>query len=295
MKPLVSVVIPNYNYARYVGAAIESVLAQTYQPIEIIVVDNGSTDNSLEVLRAFGKKIQLISQENRGQAGARNRGIEASGGEWIAFCDADDIWLPEKISAQMAIVDRKTIGLVYAGHTVVDAELRPLREVTPQNRGWVLPFFARDMKAVIPGGESCALIRKECFAKTGVFDLRLSTSSGYDLYRRIAQHYEVEFVPQSLMLYRQHQSNASKHIEAFEHDVFIALEKMFSDPFSSAIFSMRRTCYGRTHLSISGSYLRAGYYGKAVSHLFRGLFYAPQEIIYVLFFPLRQFQRARVS
>ena len=90
--PLISVIIPNYNYARYLSVAISSVLSQTYPNIEIIVVNNGSTDNSIQVLRQFGSQIILLDQQNLGQSGARNSGLRAAQGDLIAFLDADDFW-----------------------------------------------------------------------------------------------------------------------------------------------------------------------------------------------------------
>jgi hypothetical protein len=195
----------------------------------------------------------------------------------------------------MKAVNRESIGLVYTGYTIADSKLNAISEVTPKIRGWVLPYFAKAKEAVVPAGESSALIRKDCFKKIGLFDSQLSISSGYDLYRRIAQHYEIEFVQKSLIYYRQHQQNASKHLEIYEHDVFIVLEKMFSDPESASIFPMRRICYGRTHLSLSGGYLSSGKILRSLWHLFRGLLFAPEEFFYVLFYPVRKFNRIRAS
>ena len=103
MNAKVSVIIPNYNYARFIGEAIESVLAQTYQPLEIIVVDDASTDDSIKVIESFGDKVKLIRQENGGVGKARNTGARNAGGDFLAFLDADDIWLPEKIEKQIKL------------------------------------------------------------------------------------------------------------------------------------------------------------------------------------------------
>ena len=104
----VSVIIPNFNYADFVGEAIQSVLKQTYQNTEIIVVNNGSTDNSLEILRSFGDKILIVDQANLGQSGARNAGLAKSTGELIAFLDADDLWEPKKLEKQMILLQSDT-------------------------------------------------------------------------------------------------------------------------------------------------------------------------------------------
>src|SRR5438477_3130042 len=163
MSPRVSVVIPNYNYAHFVGDAIDSVLAQTFADFEIIVVNNGSTDSSLEVLQRYEDRIRLFDQDNRGQAGARNRGIEESQGELIAFLDADDVWEPNKLEKQIPLFDDPSVGLVYCGHLVVDQELRTLGVCIPTNRGRLLRRFAENVASAIIGGESTAVIRKRCF------------------------------------------------------------------------------------------------------------------------------------
>ena len=101
----VSVVMAAYNYAPYISEAIESVLAQTRPPLDVIVVDDGSTDATPEVLAAFGDRIRVLRQTNQGASAARNRGIEAARGEYIAFIDADDVWKPRKLELQMALFD----------------------------------------------------------------------------------------------------------------------------------------------------------------------------------------------
>ena len=110
----VSVIIPNYNYAKYVGEAIESVMSQSYKDIEIVVVNNGSTDDSMKVLQKYAEKILLINQENLGQSGSRKTGLEAATGDYIAFLDADDKWDPQKIEKQMSLFTPK-VELVYCG------------------------------------------------------------------------------------------------------------------------------------------------------------------------------------
>lgn len=98
---LVSCIVPVYNGERFVAAAVESILAQTYRPIELLVVNDGSTDNTTKVLDKFGNQLQVVYQENAGQAAARNRGLDLAVGEFVAFLDADDIWLPEKLALQV--------------------------------------------------------------------------------------------------------------------------------------------------------------------------------------------------
>src|SRR5437016_1233967 len=107
MPLLVSAVIPAYNYARFVCRAVDSVLAQTYPHLECIVVDDGSTDNTLEVLAPYGDHIRVITQKNAGLSAARNTGVRNAGGEYVGFLDADDWWQPQKIAKQVALAEKR--------------------------------------------------------------------------------------------------------------------------------------------------------------------------------------------
>ncbi len=122
---LVSVIIPTYNRARLLGRAIESVLAQTYEPIEVIVADDGSTDDTADVVTRFGPRVRCERQANAGVSAARNLGLRRARGEFIAFLDSDDAWLPWKVAAQVALLRRRPeIGMVWTDMTAVDGEGR---------------------------------------------------------------------------------------------------------------------------------------------------------------------------
>ncbi|MBI3558629.1 MAG: glycosyltransferase [Deltaproteobacteria bacterium] len=292
-SPMVSVVIPNYNYARFVGQAIESVLAQTFTDFEIIVVDNGSTDNSLEVLKTFGRRIRVVAQENRGQSGSRNRGIEESRGKLVAFLDADDLWRPTKLEKQVPFFEDSKIGLVYTGVECVDANLKRTKLITPEFRGELLDKFISG-GAVIQGGESTAVIRKECFERLGVFDPGLSICAGWDLYRRICGLYRVELVAEPLMQYRVHGTNAHGRIDIFEHDVLLRLEKMFADPLAQPIHARKDEAYAQSYLILSGSYFVAGQYAQALKFGALALAKKPSHSVrYIADLPLRYLRRLR--
>jgi len=119
----ISVVIPSYNYARFVREAIDSALAQTYPPLEVIVVDDGSTDATPEVLASYGDRIRVIRQRNEGVARARNAGIATARGDYVAFLDADDVWHPRKLELQIARFDGDpSLGLVHCGVEMFDGD-----------------------------------------------------------------------------------------------------------------------------------------------------------------------------
>ena len=118
----VSVIIPTYNYGRFIAETIESALGQTLLPHEVIVVDDGSTDETAEVVASFGERVRYIYQENAGVCAARNRGVAASSGDLIAFLDADDIWEPTKLEKQAAKFADPDVGLVHCGMREFDSD-----------------------------------------------------------------------------------------------------------------------------------------------------------------------------
>ena len=123
-NPLVSVIITNYNYGKYVGDAIKSALFQTYKPIEIIIVDDGSTDNSKVVIKPFlqNENVHFIKQNNQGQAKAKNKGSRLAKGNYVAFLDGDDVWVEDKLEKQMNLFSRSKIGVVYSDIMLINEE-----------------------------------------------------------------------------------------------------------------------------------------------------------------------------
>ncbi|VXD24263.1 glycosyltransferase family 2 protein [Planktothrix paucivesiculata] len=159
---LVSVIIPVYNCEKYLAEAIESVLAQTYQPLEIIVVDDGSTDGSAEIAKRFGTTVQYCFQANSGTAAARNRGIELAKGDFFAFLDADDFWVEDKLTNQMAaFTNNPNLDVVYG-----------------QVQQFISPDLAENLKAklqvspkLVPGHiPSALLIKRDSFFQVGLFE-----------------------------------------------------------------------------------------------------------------------------
>jgi glycosyltransferase involved in cell wall biosynthesis len=227
---LVSVIIPNYNYARFVRQAIDSVMNQTHLNIEIIVVNNGSTDNSLEILEDFGDKIQLVNQENLGQSGARNSGLSKASGDFIAFLDADDTWEPQKIEKQLLLFS-PTTELVYCGirrfignsETIVSIDL-------PRFGGSCSTAFVRQPGvSVVLSGESTAIFTRALLEKVGGFDPELNSAAGWDFFRRCSKFTDFDFVPEALTNYRIHDSNMSNDGMTTITDIRKAYEKLFKD------------------------------------------------------------------
>lgn len=226
----ISVIIPNYNYARYLDQAIQSVLKQSYDNLELIVVNNGSTDNSLEILEKYEHEIRLINQPNLGQSGARNSGLSFSTGEFIAFLDADDFWEPTKLEIQSTLMNSAT-QLVYCGISPFkDLENERLQSVLPKYKGNCANYFI-DLPgaSIVLSGESTALFSRDLLQNVGLFDAELNSTAGWDFFRRCSRYTNFDFVSEPLVNYRLHSSNMSNSNNKVILDMRRAYSKLFND------------------------------------------------------------------
>ncbi len=208
--PKVSVIIPTYNRGGYIKRALESVLNQTYNDFEIIIVDDGSTDDTKKVLEPYKDVIKYIYQENKGVSAARNRGIKGSCGEYIAFLDSDDGWTNEKLSIQSTILDKdKKIGIVYSKMTKINAK-NEVCGTKPEN------YIGKDFNELIEkGGDlptSAVMVRRECFDQAGLFDETFEIMEDLDMWIRIAQdHVLFQVTEPNLALYYVHEGQVTQN------------------------------------------------------------------------------------
>ena len=289
MPPLVSAVIINHNYGRYLRQCIDSVLAQTYPRIETIVVDDGSTDHSLEVLRSYGHRIVVVSQSNKGPAAARNAGIAISTGEWIAFLDADDLWLAEKILQQSKYFHDDSADLIFCGLEHTDESGIVL--------GYSDPCFAEDPLRQLATftspvtGCSAAAVRAGCLRRLRGFDEMLLCGEDLDLWIRIAAEYKVRTIPSPLVKYRRHPGSLSGNVRMFEDMNFRMLNKVFSNPRCARIHHLKRQAFGKFYMILAGSYFHRAHLPGAIRCVSKALLYRPSEAGYLVGFPLRAFRR----
>jgi len=206
--PCVSVIIPTYNRRDYVQEAIDSVLAQTHTDYEIIVVDDGSTDGTGEALRArYGDRIRYVWQENQGESVARNRGIEMAQGEYVAFLDSDDLWLPEKLEKEVPVLEASHDAvLVFTPAWPVDAGGQRLSDIAisggiDRNK---LTLEALCMENALGSAGSTALVRRGSLERVGGFDRSIRYSEDWDLWLRLRQRGCFAFVQEPLAHIRQH-------------------------------------------------------------------------------------------
>lgn len=208
INPQVSVVIASYNCDCYLPEAIDSVLAQTHPNFEIIVVDDGSTDRTAEVLQTYGSQIRSVYQPNQGVAVARNRGIALARGEWIAFLDADDIFLPHKLAAQLAVAEsHPELGIVHSGWHRIDAKGNWLMTVEPWRQ---VPELSLEdwlrWKPVLP---SAMLFQRRWLEQAGGFDPRFPPAEDTELVLRLSlMGCPAKWLPQVTVKYRQHDLSA---------------------------------------------------------------------------------------
>ncbi len=217
--PLVSVIVPAYNAERFLAKTLDSILAQTYPHFEVLVVDDGSTDQTVAIAQAYcdlDPRIRLLQQPNGGVAAARNYGIRESQGEFIAPIDADDLWYPENLEKQIACFLRSdpNVGVVYAWSSYIDENGLPLagcRAFAIQGDVF-LTLLCHDFL----GNASASVIRRCCLEQVGLYstELRAQGAQGcedLDLYLRLAERYQFQVVPEFLIGYRKLSSSMSRN------------------------------------------------------------------------------------
>ncbi len=202
--PAITVVIPTHNRASFLNRAINSVLSQTWTDYELIIVDDASTDNTADVVRDFhDERIRYLRHDaNLGAPAARNTGITKARGDYIGLLDDDDSWHPQKLEKQItkfSEVSERT-GLVYCGHEVRSRDGRLLRTYLPEERG---NLQLRLLLGTTIGSPT-PLILKSCFLKTGLFDVSLKSCQDWDMWKRISDHYEFDYVPEVLAIVYEH-------------------------------------------------------------------------------------------
>lgn len=220
--PLVSVVIPAYNMARFLPQAVQSVLDQTYRNFEIHVIDDGSTDDTAKVMEAFANNPQVHYhyQTNRGESGARNTGLRVSKGEFVAFCDADDLWEPNKLEVQVPCFQGKPeLGVVYTNTQHVDINNNPVETYrTTRHNGKITAKLL--LQNFVTGATS--MIRKKCFDAVGFYDESLKVSQDYDMWLRLSTVCEFFYLDEITYRYRQwpgQVSNAKNELRFFSDSI----------------------------------------------------------------------------
>jgi len=248
-NPTVSVIVPTYNRAHLLGRAIKSVLDQTYQDFELIIVDDASTDNTKEVVKCLDDpRIRYVRhEENRGGAAARNTGIKTARGQFIAFQDSDDRWLPDKLEKQMRVFKSASpkVGVVYTGFwRLRDGE----RTYIPSSKVTRREGDIHDVLLEKNFVTTHVVVRKECFGKAGMFDERLPRLQDWDLWIRISRYYHFLYVGEPLVeVYYTPDSISS------DDKALIMAEKLILERYSNDIERNKKSL--AKHLYVIGNLL----------------------------------------
>jgi glycosyltransferase involved in cell wall biosynthesis len=288
--PEVSVVIPAYNAARYLGEAVESVLAQTFEDLEVIVVDDGSTDDTADVAGGFASRVRCVQQPNSGVSAARNRGIAESDSRYVSFLDADDTWLPEKVGRQVeALGGSPDCRFAYTAFFITDSTLEPLEVRHGSLVGTLLETLLLHGNVV---GASTPLCERELFAEAGDFDPALSQCADWDMWIRVARLTPFVYLDDALVNYRQHGTNMSNDPRLLEEDSLRVLESAFdSEGIGAELAARRREAMGRIYMVLAGSYFQAGRYRDFARCAARSISYEPRRAGYLAGFPVRVAKR----
>ena len=248
MSPKVSVIIPTYNRLSMVKEAVESVLKQDFEDFELIVVDDASTDGTVEEIKRYGGRVKLLEQsENRGVSAARNKGILHAKGKYIAFLDSDDLWVKGKLKIQVAFLDENPhYPLCYTD----EIWIRRGKRVNPKIKhskysGWIFEKCL-PLCTISP---SSAVMRKTLFSKVGLFDEALPVCEDYDFWLRVSARFPIFFINNKLIVKRGgHSDQLSQRSWGNDRYRVIALEKLLSEPYTTPeerkiiLDEMKRKC-----------------------------------------------------
>jgi glycosyltransferase involved in cell wall biosynthesis len=275
-SPTVSVVIPAYNAAWCVGKAIDSVLAQDFRDFELIVVNDGSTDDTATLLAGYGNAIRIVNQGNGGMSSARNAGICASRGTFIAFLDADDWWLPGKLRRQVDLMQASPeIGFTSGAARVEDPEGR-LLNLWPCGQ-WEVSFLAHLFKsnAGIAGGSSALMVRRELLEKVGGYDETLGGVEDADLWMRLAAVTEYACLPDPQVIVLRRPGSVSRNVERMRQGAIRVMRKNRHLLPASLHGAYWRACLAGIHGDYAKWRYRAGHRGAALMDVARVFLLAP--------------------
>jgi glycosyltransferase involved in cell wall biosynthesis len=220
--PRVSVIIPAFNGEKYIGETIQSILAQTHRPLEVLVVDDGSTDRTAEIVQRFGEPVRYSRQENAGTAAARNRAVAESRGEFIALLDQDDLWVPHKLERQMPrFAEDPRIGLVFAGIEFFDTHSGKITSTYFPGPELSL----RDLLAHVVLPVQTILFRKSALEKIGPFDTTLGGTDDWDIGIRMAAEFRMVGVDEILGRVRLHDTQQGRNTDRMFHNAMRVLDK----------------------------------------------------------------------
>ncbi len=277
-SPLVSVVMPAYNVAWCVGRAVDSVLAQDYAKRELIVVNDGSTDDTRAVLAAYGDRIVVVDQDNRGMSAARNAGIDRARGTYVAVLDSDDWWLPAKLARQVELMEsRPEIGFCSTSARVVNGEGQLINDwrCPVRNPQILLTLFAEN--AAIAGGCSAVMVRKALLDQVGSFDESLRGFEDPDLWIRLAAVSGYACIDETLVGVLRRDASVSRNLDSMRVAALRSLRKNRDLLPPTMRGRFWRSCMAGVYTDYAKPAYRAGRLRLAYGDTLRALVLAPAD------------------
>jgi glycosyltransferase involved in cell wall biosynthesis len=230
LMPQVSINMPCYNDSQWLDECLHSILTQTYQDFEIIIVDDGSTDNSKQIIQKYldDDRIRYFYQNNEGFSGATNRGLKESKGRYISFISPDDLWLPHKLEKQVSFLEKnKNIDMVHSDVYHIDSEGKIIKQRRPNisknisKKELINGLFLRSIKIC----HQTVMIRKDCFKEVGFFDNKI-IASDYDMWIRLANKHNIDYIDEPLTKKRFHKNQLmAKNMEQIFKDDLLVIDK----------------------------------------------------------------------
>lgn len=277
-SPIISIVVPSYNHARYLSAAVESVLAQDYGKVELIVIDDGSTDGSREVLERFGKRFHWEVQANRGQAATLNKGWTMSRGDILAYLSADDVLLPSAVSRSVAVLERNPdVVLTYCDFNLIDPDSNVIRRVRAPD------FEYRDMviRMICHPGPG-AFFRRRAFEQAGPWHTGYRQHADLEFWLRLGLHGRFQRIPEVLAAFRVHpgsQSFSSVPVLRPEEPVKM-IEEYFANPLvPDSLRAERKQALGAAYLEKARLHFRISEYRKALAAARTAIGLHPRQLL----------------
>ncbi len=279
MKRSVSVIIPTYNCARFVADAIESALNQTLPPTQVIVIDDGSTDDTADVLNRFGSRIEVIRQNNAGVPAARNAGLSIARGDWVALLDADDAWHPAKLECQLAAIEAAPdVGVLGTG--VVDY---PVRSWTPVERDAMSTTIIARQRLLVknPLVASSVILRRDVIDHVGEFDVNVPGVEDIDYWQRASEITHVGLLPLPLTGYRQVAGSLSRRAAVMESGLSRVLAKLDERDSWQGDRWLRRRAFAQFYYASSHLYSSSGHQRAALLRMLKSFVSYPLPMSHI--------------
>jgi glycosyltransferase involved in cell wall biosynthesis len=279
--PRVSIITPTYNAAKYLPAAIDSVLGQTCTDWELIIVDDGSTDNTRSLVASYlpilGEKLRYLYQSNRGQSAARNAGLQVAKSEFVATLDADDLWLPTRLARGLAIMDRCShVGLVHSKVARVDihGDIVGYFDFPAKYQAGKIAVNIYDRRANILS--PTVLLRRQCLEVVGFFDETLAATEDRDLWFRIAERYEVAYIDEILAHLRRTPGSASSDASRVLKAQLSFVRKHYER--GACGRAARRRALGQIYREQGDAWFSSGQLNTSIDYYSRSVFCNPMNV-----------------